>query len=288
MTKPRPFLKWAGGKTHLLPRLLELVDRVDLKNARYHEPFLGGGALFFELASTGRLGRKKAMLSDLNEHLVNAYQQVQSQVKFVVQRLHANEFLHQGKGIASSGGEEFFYERRSDFNENPRWMPDLRAGLFIYLNKTCYNGLWRVNSKGEFNVPYGHYKNPAICDEENLLACSKALRKATIDRQGFVDSLLKPQPGDLVYCDPPYHDTYSGYTSGGFSNAKHSALATFARYLAHQGVHVIISNSDTEYVRNLYNGMTIEVVDGHRAISCNGSGRGKMPELLIHNLPEAS
>jgi DNA adenine methylase len=278
---PRPFLKWAGGKTRLLPKLLELVDRVpDLKKARYHEPFLGGGALFFELARTGRLGRKKAYLSDLNAALANAYRAVQYVPDGVILALKDYDWM---RGQSDDG--RWFYAMRDALNK--RSCSNLNAAaLLIAVNKTCFNGLWRVNKNGEFNVPFGRYKNPTICDEPNLRACSDALQQAQITCRSFVYAVNDVRPGDLVYFDPPYHGTFASYNGDGFNENMQWALAASARYMASIGAHVIVSNSDTPLVRELYADFQIDVVDGHRAIQANGKGRGKTPELLIHNLRE--
>lgn len=285
---PRPFLKWAGGKTRLLPELLALVDRVpEPRKARYHEPFLGGGALFFELAHTGRLGRKQAMLSDLNAALINAYRAVMHVPDALVIALRDYEWMRPQMDSA-----KWYAMLRENLNEyllgGAKESSINAAAHVIALNKTCYNGLWRVNSKGEFNVPCGHYKNPTICDARNLFACSKALRNTELSCQSFLTEVSKVKCGDLVYFDPPYHGTFTGYNGGGFGENMQWALASTARYLHNLGACVIVSNADTPLIRELYSDFSIAVVNGHRSIQANGSGRGKTPELLIHNLPEAS
>jgi DNA adenine methylase len=255
----RPFLKWVGGKRSILP---ELLDRMPKEYARYYEPFLGGGALFFAVQP------KKAFLSDINFHLIVTFQAV---------RDHVDRVIAQLKNLENKHSKEFYQKARLLLFEDPV----LIAALFIYLNKTCYNGLYRVNKSGFFNVPMGDYKTPAIVDEDNLWACCKLLEGKDITQQNF--DQLKPRIGDFYYLDPPYHETYSGYSGGGFGDNEHIALAAFAKRIDEKGAKFMLSNSDTPFVRKLYKGYTIEKVSASRMVSCKGDGRGKENELIIRN-----
>jgi DNA adenine methylase len=260
-TAARPFLKWVGGKRSILPDLLE---RMPKEYGRYYEPFLGGGALFFAVQP------QKAFLSDINFHLIVTFQSVRDHVDRVIAQLKIIEKKHDAKFYAKA--------RLLLFKEKD---PVLIAALFIYLNKTCYNGLYRVNKSGFFNVPMGDYKNPLIVDEPNLWACAKLLEGKDIVQQNF--DQLKPRVGDFYYLDPPYHETYSGYSGGGFGDAEHIALAAFAKLIDDKGAKFMLSNSDTPFVRKLYKGYTIEKVSASRMVSCKANQRGKENELIIRN-----
>jgi DNA adenine methylase len=268
-----PFVKWAGGKSSLTGAVLRLIERQPYR--RFFEPFLGGGAVFFALRP------RQAVLSDANPELINAYSQVQSNVDEVIKELS----LHQAKH-----SKTHYYAVRS----NPPVDLPARAAWFLYLNRTCYNGLWRVNSKGVFNVPMGSYKNPRILDAERLRNASKALKRARIVCGDFesVVARARPRPvfGDIVYFDPPYvplskTSQFTSYTKEDFTENDQRRLAGVASALSSKGVRVILSNSETTLIRSLFPDppFTIEVVQMSRAISSVGSRRGKIPELLIHN-----
>jgi DNA adenine methylase len=266
---PRPFLKWAGGKRQLLP---ELLARLPGSFRRYHEPFLGGGALFFALAERGHEGARGAVLSDVNPELVNAYQVVRDRVETLITLLGA--FRNE---------EEFYYEVREQ--DPSRLDPVQRAARLIYLNKTCFNGLFRENRHGRFNVPFGRYRQPLICAPNELRAASKALRGASIERRPFEAALELASPGDFVYCDPPYAPisrtaSFTGYTGGGFDETAQRRLADRVRALGDAGVHVLVSNSWVPLTQSLYDGLRVEKVLASRAINSRGDRRGKVPELL--------
>lgn len=270
---PRPFLKWVGGKGQLLP---ELMKRVEMAGdfGRYHEPFLGGGALFFELYRAGRL-KKQAFLSDNNPRLIEAYEGVRDEVDAVIDRLKRYSKLH---------SEDHFYRVRA---KTPKTLSD-RAARIIYLNKTCYNGLYRENSRGEFNSPFGRYKNPVICDEENLRAASKALQKAKIDARHFQTVADVAERGDLVYFDPPYHPisetaSFQGYHKGTFGEDSQRLLAEVYAKLAANGVQVLLSNSMTDFVQALYKDFAIDTVHAARAVNSRADRRGKVREALVRN-----
>lgn len=274
LVTPRPFLKWVGGKGQLLGPLLEQVDRAGSFH-RYHEPFVGGGALFFELVRTGRLPRARAFLSDNNENLISAYLAVRDDVENVIRILKAHKAKH---------SETYYYEIRS---KRPTDLCE-RAARIIYLNKTGYNGLYRENSKGEFNVPFGRYVNPTICDEDNLRAAADALKRARIEARPFETVLDRAQPGDLVYFDPPYDpvsrtSSFTGYDKGNFGDDNQRLLAEVAERLANRRVRVLLSNSMTPFVKRLYSTFTIDEVFAARSVNSRADRRGKVSEALIRN-----
>lgn len=270
-TPARPFLKWAGGKRQLLP---ELIKRVPKTFKNYHEPFLGGGALFFELAAASRL-KKQIHLSDLNEELINAFLVVQNNVEELIRALKRH--VHNA---------EYFYRIRK---ATPKRLGAVaRASRLIYLNKTCFNGLYRVNSKGEFNVPFGRYKNPKICDEENLRLCSKALQGVTLRCQPFDAVLIQARAGDLIYFDPPYHPVsktanFSAYEKSGFGTAEHRRLEEVFTALGKKKCFVMLSNSQTDFTRELFKEHKVEMVAATRSVNSKASGRGRVEEIIVRN-----
>jgi DNA adenine methylase len=271
---PRPFLKWVGGKGQLLGELIQQIERAGSIH-RYHEPFVGGGALFFELIRTGKMPGTKSYLSDNNANLIAAYHGVRDNVDRVIELLTEHKRKH---------SERHYYEVRS---RRAKDEPD-QAARIIYLNKTGYNGLYRENSKGEYNVPFGRYKNPGICDEENLRAVSKALQKAKIEVRHFESVLGCAKEGDLVYFDPPYHPvsktaSFTSYHRSGFGEDSQRLLANVARKLSQHGVKVLLSNSMTPLVQELYAKFTIDEVQANRNVNSRADRRGKISEALIRN-----
>ncbi len=264
---PRPFLKWVGGKRQLLPELLATKPKLF---GTYHEPFVGGGALFFAMRP------KRAVLSDSNSRLVRTYRGVRDHVEEVIERLERYKPLH---------SKAFFYELRA-LPIDQRSDAEV-AAWFIYLNKTAFNGLYRVNSKNQFNVPLGRYKNPCICDSENLRACSKALSSVEILLEDFSAVAGRAREGDFVYFDPPYvplsaTSLFVGYTAEGFGAEHQTKLRDVARVLKRKGVSVMLSNSAAGLVRELYGGsFEIREVLASRAVNCQAKGRGKIHELII-------
>lgn len=271
--RPVPFLKWAGGKRQLLPALMERIARLE-PFGRYHEPFVGGGALFFELWNRDRI-TKPAQLSDNNPNLMVAYEGVKWEVEQVIQLLREHERRH---------CKEYYYEMRAAQPE----MRASRAARVIYLNRTCFNGLFRENSRGEFNVPMGRYVNPRICDEANLRAVFRALMKADIATRSFASVAEKAAPGDFVYFDPPYHPVsktanFTAYQKGGFGEEEQRALAELFRELDAKGVHVLLSNSWTEFICTLYSGFVQEKVSAKRSVNSRADKRGAVWEILVRN-----
>jgi DNA adenine methylase len=264
-----PIVKWAGGKSRLLD---ELVARAPDTYRRYFEPFVGGAALYF------RLRPRFAVLGDSNPDLINMYRCVAWHVEAVIRRLARHREAH---------GADYYYQMRERWNRPGGLPADVdRAAAFIYLNKTCYNGLWRVNSRGMFNVPLGRYEDPAIFDRLQLRAASRVLQRAELRVGHFADAVAAARAGDFVYFDPPYHplsDTahFTSYTSSSFGADDQRELAELARSLVRRGCSVVVSNSDTAFVRELYRGFRIDVVDCARAINSKASARGPQRELII-------
>ncbi len=267
----KPFVKWAGGKGQIIG---ELLARAPEKYNRYFEPFVGAGALFFAL-NPGR-----AVLNDKNEELMNAYSVVRTNVSDLAASLATHASLH------GRHGRDHYYRVRGI---DPHTLSSVeRASRFIYLNRTCYNGLWRVNSSGRFNVPLGRYKNPKILDEENLRAVSDRLQNTTILCVDFEAAVAEAAPGDFVYFDPPYHplsetSRFTGYVDEGFGPESQVRLAGVFGTLADRGASVMLSNSDTAFVRGLYDGFRIDVVQAKRPINCRADGRGVVNELIVRN-----
>lgn len=271
---PRPFLKWAGGKGQLLAELRRCVNRA-MPFARYHEPFVGGGALFFELWRSGILEGKEAFLSDNNGRLIDTYLGVKEDVEAVIRRLREHKAAH---------SEEHYYAVRA---ETPRGRA-ARAARIIYLNKTCYNGLFRENRRGEFNVPMGRYVNPVICDVENLRAVAAALSDVAVSQGHFRGILETAKLGDFVYFDPPYHpvsktSSFTGYDKGHFGEEDQRELARVFGALSERGVKVLLSNSMTPLVKELYRDFHIEDVYATRAVNSRADKRGKIAEALVRN-----
>lgn len=272
-----PIVKWAGGKTRLLPEILKYVPE---GFGKYYEPFFGGGALFFRLAP------KRALLSDANRVLMSMYNEVDKNLIGVMRFLRRYEKRH---------GRRFYKAARDRFSGLCRLYPipdpgrrAERAALFIYLNKTCYNGLWRVNSKGEFNVPFGDYPRGFVVDECSLRRASRALSKpVSLAPASFRDCGLDyATPGDFVYFDPPYAplsstSNFTSYTAEGFGDNDHRELAALFFRLADKGVHVLLSNSDTPFVRQLYRGARLVKVSCARSLNSCADGRKPVGELLI-------
>lgn len=235
---------------------------------RYYEPFLGGGAIFFHLQP------QRACLMDINPELVNVYQQVRDNVEPVIERLQQHQALH---------CKAYYYDVRSHHYGTPIE----RAARLIYLNRTCFNGLYRENSRGHFNVPMGRYKNPCICHADLLRSVSQTLQQVCIEEQPFdaiVDRVTRPD--DFVYFDPPYYplsatSKFTSYNRYAFTEADHVRLRDVFATLARRGIPVMLSNSDCPFVRDLYAGFKIHTISAIRAINANTQKRGKITELLI-------
>lgn len=265
-----PIIKWAGGKRQLM---FELLKNMPKSFNRYFEPFIGGGALFFELQP------ENAYISDVNEELTNLYSVIKNNPNDLIEDLKKHEI-----------SKEYFLQIRSiDRDHKYKKLSDIqRASRFIYLNRTCFNGLYRVNSQGQFNVPFGHYKNPRIVDEHNLLNCSNLLQKTEIKNTDFSEILNHVKKGDFVYFDPPYvplneTSSFTSYTKDGFDIDMQFKLRDVCDELDSMGVKFLLSNSDTPLVNELYENYNIKKVFASRAINANANGRGKITEVLVRN-----
>ncbi len=271
---PHPFVKWAGGKGSLVS---ELAARVPRRRSfeRYLEPFVGAGALFFWVRRS--FPGLDCLIADSNGELINAYRAVRDDVDRVLAKLETHQSLH---------SEEHYYTVR---RAAPRETAE-RAARFIYLNRTCYNGLYRVNRRGAFNVPIGRYDRPRIVDRENLLAVATALRGVAIEAADFEAVTESAGREDLIYLDPPYHplsetSAFTSYTADGFGRDEQRRLARVFETLTRRGAFVILSNSSADFVRELYESLDprprIDEVRMPRAISSKADSRGPVPELLI-------
>ncbi len=265
-----PIVKWVGGKRQLM---FELIKNMPKSYNKYFEPFIGGGALFFELQP------EQAYISDMNEELINLYSVVRDNVYELINDLSKHEV-----------SKEYFLEIRNiDRTEKYLELSDVeRASRFIYLNRTCFNGMYRVNSQGQFNVPFGHYKNPRIIDENNLLNCSELLKKTEIKCADFSEILTKVKKGDFVYFDPPYvplneTSNFTSYTKDGFDIDMQFKLRDVCDELDNKCVKFMLSNSDTKLVNELYANYEIKKVFASRQINANADGRGKITEVLVKN-----
>jgi DNA adenine methylase len=275
-----PFVKWAGGKRKLAPLLIEtLPEDFDPRKHRFFEPFLGGGALMFALGDETKdfyIPGENLFLNDMNPELTNVYQVIRDNVTLLIKALDK---------LSKKINEKSYYEIRATV---PRGKV-ARAARFIYLNKTCFNGLWRVNSSGDFNVPFGKSKNPSLYDEANLRACSKRLKGATITNLQFDKAVAKARKGDLVYFDPPYipltpSASFSAYAKEGFGQCEHELLAQTIQKLNDKDVYVLLSNSDTPLTRKIFKKVvTLRKVLMARSISSSGSTRKPVYEVLGMN-----
>lgn len=275
----QPFLKWAGGKSQLLKQF-EPFFPTGIRS--YCEPFVGGGAVFFHLKA--RFPRMRAALHDNNPELVNCYEVVRDQVDALMTRLdeHLKEFRSQG--------EPYYYQTRRLHKPSG---PVERAARMIFLNKTCYNGLWRVNGKGEFNVPIGSYRPERVTlyDRDNLLAASASLQKTDLRVRDFRETFEQAQPGDFLYVDPPYYPlsrtaNFTSYTLEDFGPKEQTELAQHVVKAAERGVLVMLSNSDTPQTRELYQGLVVHSVQARRAVNCDGAKRGRVSELVVLTYPK--
>lgn len=276
--KPKPFVKWVGGKRQLLKqfRLMDLYppEKFNIKTGRYFEPFVGGGAVFFDLLP------EKSFLSDLNSELVTTYNVIKNDVDRLINSLKKYEYE-----------KEFFLKVRS---MQPKQLPDVEiASRFIYLNRTCFNGMYRVNRKGEFNVPFGKYFNPLICDEQNLQRVSKALENVEIKCQDYKNIIEHTKKGDFVYFDPPYYpinktSSFTTYTKEAFLDKEQIELRDTYLELHKKGCFVMLSNSNTPFINKIYSeivkyGIKINEVLAGRSINSKAARRGKITEVLVTN-----
>lgn len=271
MPAARPILKWVGGKSQLLN---DLVRRVPDFRGVYREPFFGGGALFFELFAAGKL-EGGTVLSDLNRNLIDVYLGIRDDVDGVISILKRHKY-------------EMDYYYRIRALDPKKLSLTQRAARVIYLNKTCFNGLYRENSTGKFNVPFGKHKRPNFCDEANLRLAAEVLSAVEIENEDFEQSVNRSEAGDFVYFDPPYHpvsttSNFTAYSQKGFNQADQIRLRDLMKALTKKGVSVMLSNSDTPFIRELYKDFKIESVRASRSVNCKGTSRGKVSEVIVRN-----
>jgi len=300
--KTKPFMKWAGGKTQLLDKLIDLfppeIQSGEIK--KYAEPFIGGGALFFYIAQSF-LSIEKFFIADVNEELVLVYKAIQRDVESVISLLATLEKNYHL--LNRNEQKNFFYKERDNFNAqrihidfnnfNDYWLE--RASTIIFLNHTCFNGLFRVNSKGEFNVPFGNYENPKICDAENLRGVSALLQKTEIECADFSFNDKFIDRETFVYFDPPYRPisktaSFTSYSKYIFGDDAQKKLFRYYKTLSEKGAKLMLSNSDPKnknptdsFFEDLYSEFYIQRVDASRMINSDKNGRGKIKELVIMN-----
>ncbi len=266
-----PLLKWVGGKRGLIKHYDKFFP---ISFNRYYEPFFGGGAVYFHLLSKGRI--QKAKLSDINKELLNVYTVIKTSVEALIRELKSGKYVND---------KEVFYNIRAEELSDPI----LRATRLIYLNRTCYNGLYRVNKQGKFNVPYGKYpKNVRIFDEKNMRNVSESFQNVVLTDEDFEKAVKNARKDDFVYFDPPYvplTDTayFTDYTSEGFGIKEQERLAKVFRELDERGCLVMESNSSASIIGELYKGFDIQTVHAKRYISCDPNGRGGVKETFIRN-----
>ena len=268
---PKPFLKWAGGKRQLISQMDQYFPK---KFNKYIEPFVGGGAIFFYLLS------EKAILIDINQDLINTYKVMKNNVAELIESLkkHKNE-------------KDYFYKIREvdrDPIEFNNWSDTEKASRTIFMNRCCFNGLYRVNSKGQFNVPFGKYKNPKFCDKENLVAVHKALKNVKLINDTFEKCLDFAEKDDFIYFDPPYvpisdSANFTSYTKDNFDKDNQIKLYNTFKTLDKRGCKVMLSNSYSDFILDLYKNYHINFLQAKRAINSDASKRGAIKEVLIMN-----
>ena len=289
----KPFIKWVGGKSQLLN---EIREKYPQEIKKYCEPFVGGGAVLFDILNTKQ--PEAVLINDINKDLINTYSQIKNNCEDMISQLFEIQAIYKSHSLEEN--KTLFYEKRQRYNDlkicgNDREKLE-KAVLFIFLNKTCFNGLYRVNSKGLFNVPYNNAKNPLLCDEENLRACSELLKKVEMkigdyrECRSFIDS------NTFVYIDPPYRPltqtaAFTSYSENGFSDKDQIDLSNFIAEIASQGAVVLASNSDPKnsdindnFFDELYSKFQIERVSASRMINSNAKKRGAINEILISNI----
>lgn len=280
MSDARPIIKWVGGKTSVLPELLPLFPA---KIKTYYEPFIGGAALFFALKAEGRF--EKAVINDWNDELVNLYRTISANPKDLT------DTLQKCKAEYTENGKETFHRWRA---RQPHSLTEVeRAARTIFLTKTSFNGLYRLNKKGEFNAPWGKYENPLICDEPNILACHKALQDVTFHQGDFAKAVLNAGPGDVVYFDPPYFklsDTadFASYTAEGFTLEDHKRLRDTFVALVQRGVTCILSNHDVPIMHEMFADYEIRPIQVRRSINSKADKRGGVGEVIVVGRPDPS
>ncbi len=296
-TQPRPFIKWVGGKTQLLDEIKKSLPRdfATRKHVTYVEPFVGGGAVMFWILQAYP-NIEHAVINDINEELICAYRVIQEGVEELISAL--SRIQEEYIPLNSEARKDYFMTKRALFNTKKK-SPVETAALFIFLNRTCFNGLYRVNSKGEFNVPHGKYANPRICDADNLRSCSKVLQKVEILCGDFAETGCYSSPNTLFYFDPPYKpiketSSFTSYAKRGFNDAEQIRLRDFCDQISKDKALFVASNSDPKEVNpkedffdSLYKHFIIKRVSAARMINSDASRRGAVSELMISNVVNA-
>jgi DNA adenine methylase len=271
----KPFVKWAGGKAYLIPEILKVFPK---NRGTYFEPMLGGGALFFYLQKHGMI--TNSVLSDNNEDLINTYRAIKHKPKTLVRMLKVLEDEY----LAAEDKKQHYLGVRS--LEPDTMSPIEKAARFIYLNKTCFNGLYRVNKKGGFNVPFGQREKPKICDIPRIISTYHALRNAELTHRSVFRTFNWMSKNSIAYIDPPYWqvatDAFVSYTKTGFDESDQKRLAACIHDAVARGVYVIASNLHCQPISYLYRGMCINIVSAPRRINSDGQGRGNVNEVIIH------
>ncbi|MBQ4196244.1 MAG: DNA adenine methylase [Bacteroidales bacterium] len=297
ITQARPFIKWVGGKTQLLDEVCKSLpsDFASRQHITYVEPFVGGGAvLFWILQAYPNI--EQAVINDINKELICTYQIIKEEVETLIEMLSSMQAEY--IPLNPDSRKEYFMRKRALFNTKGT-SPVETAALFIFLNRTCFNGLYRVNSKGEFNVPHGKYSNPRICDSDNLRACSRILQKVEILCGDFAETGSYAGPDTLFYFDPPYKpitetSSFTSYAKEGFDDREQIRLRDFCNQISKEKALFIASNSDPKDVNpqedffdTIYNHFIIKRVSASRMINSDASGRGAISELMISNVVNA-
>lgn len=278
----KPFIKWVGGKGKLIPELVKLFPK---KFNNYFEPFVGGGALFYEVKQKNNIAFSS--INDINKKLMIAYKQIQKNPKKLIIFLKNIEIEYKKLSLKEQG--KYFYDIREKYNKEN--LDDITtAGYLIFLNKTCFNGMYRENSKGEYNIPFGDQKNPTICDEKNILNVSKCLENTEITTLSFEESVKNCKKGDFIYFDPPYYpinitSSFTSYHKNTFGPDEQKKLRDVFTTLVKKGCFVMLSNSNTDFIRELYKDFDINELYAARSINSNGNKRGKIKEIVITSYP---
>ncbi|OON93099.1 MAG: hypothetical protein ATN33_06155 [Epulopiscium sp. Nele67-Bin001] len=292
----KPFIKWAGGKTQLLPEIRKKYPKeLGITINKYCEPFLGGGAVLFDIISQYKL--EEILINDINKELINTYSQIKHNLEYLLDELYNMQNLFWG--MDTEARKLYYYNKRDRFNllklSGDEKINIEKASLFIFLNKTCFNGLFRVNKKGLFNVPMGAYKTPLICDKENLAAVSRILKNIIIITGDYNCTFDFIDKNTFVYIDPPYRpisktSSFTSYTETNFNDDQQILLGRFVDRAINRGARVVISNSDPKnndendhFFDDLYKNYDISRVSARRMINCNVKSRGDIKELLISN-----
>lgn len=278
--EPRPFLKWVGGKSQLINIFKSNFIPPDYND--YYEPFVGGGAFLFALKP------QKAFINDVNKTLVYAYKNIKKNPDRIILLLDSLQKVYQSK--TEDEQKDLYYQIREKYNNLPDQSEEKTAYL-IFLNKTSFNGIYRTNSQDKFNVPFGKHRNPLICDTNNITLASKLLRKVSVTYGDFEQAVDKANKGDFIYFDPPYHPiesknknkSFTKYTCGNFGEEEQLKLKELFVNLNKRGCFVMLSNSYTDFIKDLYKGFRQEIVQANRAVNCKAYGRGKINELVILN-----